>query len=374
MNCKSISQILLLSFVIASCSKSATEPDPIPSVVSGNTRPTNLAEYNLANEGLKDYFPAGTFFSIGAAIAPSSVDNADAAKLLKRHFNSLTAENVMKWSTLQPTEGTFNFTEADKIVAFAQANNMKVRGHTLCWHNQVPNWIFTNGGVTASKDLVLQRLRAHITTVMNHFKGKVYCWDVVNEAIDDGSNTYKATNWYNSCGEDYIIEAFKAARLADPSAKLFYNDYSAVSPAKRDKIYALLKKLKDQNLVDGMGMQGHWNINYPSNQLLIDALDKYKSAGVEIQVTELDVSAYTADSDPQTAFTTTIAQNQAAAYGRFFNVFRTYKGTITGITFWGVADNYSWLDNFPVAGRKNYPFLFDALYNPKQAYFTVINF
>jgi endo-1,4-beta-xylanase len=179
MNCRLIPQILLLSLVIASCSKSATEPDP--PVVSGNTRPTTLAQYNLATEGLKDYFPVGTYFSLGAAVAPSAVDNAEAAKLLKRHFNSLTAENVMKWSTLQPTEGNFNFTEADKIVAFAQANNMKVRGHTLCWHNQVPNWIFTNGTATASKDLVLQRLRTHITTVMNHFKGKVYCWDVVNE-------------------------------------------------------------------------------------------------------------------------------------------------------------------------------------------------
>jgi len=368
----SISFLLLLSLTVGACSKSATEPDP--PVVNGNTRPTNLSQYNQVTAGLKDYFPAAEYFAIGAAIAPSTVDNADAAKLLKRHFNSLTAENVMKWSTLQPTEGTFNFTDADKIVAFAQANNMKVRGHTLCWHNQVPDWIFKNGTANASKDLVLQRLRAHITAVMNHFKGKVYCWDVVNEAIDDGSNIYKATNWYNICGEDYITEAFKAARLADPSAKLFYNDYSEVNPTKRDKICDLLKKLKDQNLVDGMGMQGHWNINYPSNQLLTDALDKYKSLGIEVQVTELDVSVYTADSDPQTTYTATIAQNQAAAYGRFFNIFRTYKGTITGVTFWGVADNYSWLDNFPVAGRKNYPFLFDALYNPKQAYFTVINF
>lgn len=372
MNRISISFMLLLALTIGACSKSDKATDP--PVVAGNTRPVNLSQYNQLTAGLKDYFTAGEYFTMGAAITPATVEHADATKLLKRHFNSLTAENVMKWSTLQPTEGTFKFADADKIVAFAQANNMKVRGHTLCWHNQVPDWVFRNGTATASRDLVLQRLRTHITTVMNHFKGKVYCWDVVNEAIDDGSNIYKATNWYTICGEDYIIEAFKAARLADPAAKLFYNDYSEVNPAKRDKIYDLLKKLKAQNLVDGMGMQGHWNINYPSNQLLTDALEKYKSAGVEIQVTELDVSVYNANTDPQTTYTSGLEQNQATAYGRYFNIFRSYKGTITGITFWGVADDNSWLDNFPVAGRKNYPFLFDAAYNPKLAYFTVINF
>lgn len=360
--------LLILSIGIIACSNDD------PATVEKEKRPTNLDQYNLVSEGLKDYYKSDEYFYMGAAIKPTTVDNPDEVKLIKRHFNCLTAENVMKWSYLQPTEGTFHFDNADKIVAFAQANGMQVRGHTLCWHNQIPDWIFKDGTATASKELVLQRLRDHITTVMTHFKGKVYAWDVVNEAIDDGSGTYKATKWYSICGEDYIIEAFKAARAADPDARLFYNDYAATNATKRDKIFTLLGKLKDQNLVDGMGLQGHWNISAPSNELIIAAFDKYKSLGIELQITEFDVSVYTSDLDPQSLFTADLAMMQNIAYGRFFKLFRTYKDAITGIIFWGLADNYTWLDNFPVANRKNYPFLFDGNYDPKQGYFTVINF
>ena len=370
MKSRSYILIIMLSIGIIACSKSKSVI-PEPPV---KTRPTNLAQYNLVTEGLKDYYTSNEYFNLGAAIKPTTVDNPDEVKLLKRHFNSLTAENVMKWSTLQPTEGTFRFDDADKIVAFAQANGMQVRGHNLCWHNQVPDWIFKDGAATASKELVLQRLRTHINTVMTHFKGKVYAWDVVNEAIADGSDTYRASKWYGICGEDYIIEAFSAARLADPAVKLFYNDYSETNPTKRDKIYTLLNKLKGLNLIDGIGMQGHWNISAPSNELIIDAFDKYKSLGIDIQITEFDVSVYTSDSDSQSPYSTDLAQKQAVAYGRYFSLFRTYKNNISSITFWGLADNYTWLDNFPVTGRKNYPFLFDESYNPKQSYFTVINF
>ncbi len=228
--------------------------------------------------------------------------------------------------------------------------------------------------LTASKELVLQRLRTHITTVMTHFKGKVYAWDVVNEAIDDGSSVYRNSQWYTICGEDYIIEAFKAARAADPDAKLFYNDYTAIDPTKRDKIYDLLVKLKDQNLVDGMGLQGHWNISYPASNLIEDAFNKYKSLGVELQITEMDVSVYTSNSSPESAYTDGMALLLTNAYGRYFLAFRTYKDYITGVTFWGLADDKTWLDNFPVAGRKNYPLLFDENLDPKAAYFEVIDF
>lgn len=363
----SISLLWPIAFGIISCTRDDEQTD-----LKG--RPKNLAEYKQVTEGLKDYFTQEEYFDIGAAVNPSYFSDPAKTTLLKRHFNSLTAENQMKWSTLQPTEGSFNFTSADQIVDFAIANGMKVRGHTLCWHNQVPAWIFKDGTLTASKELVLQSLRTHITTVMTHFKGKVYAWDVVNEAIDDGSATYRASQWYTICGEDFIIEAFKAARAADPDAKLFYNDYSAIDPVKSEKIYSLLVKLKEQNLVDGIGLQGHWNIQYPSNDLIIAAFDKYKSLGLELQITELDVSVYTSNSDPESLYTANLAQKQASAYGRFFAAFRNYKSSITSVTFWGLADNNTWLDNFPVSGRKNYPLLFDGNYNPKQAYFTIINF
>lgn len=373
----SYKQLLFLLFLLIFISCSKKNDDIIPEQEEEkeeNTRPKNLAEYNATSEGLKDYYIPGQFFYIGAAIEPSATTNASDVELMKRHFNSLTAENAMKWSELQPAEGNFNFTQADKIIGFAQANGMKVRGHTLCWHNQVPDWVFKDGSQEASKELVLERLRTHITTVMEHFKGKVYVWDVVNEAIDDGGSHYKNTNWYRICGEDYIFEAFKTARKVDPEAKLFYNDYSATTAAKRDKIYALLGKLKNQNLVDGIGMQGHWNIETPSSSHITTAFDLYKSLGIEIQITELDVSVYLSNSDVQSDYTTEMAAKQANAYKRFFKLFRDYKNDITSVTFWGLADNHTWLDNFPVSNRKNYPFLFDTSYNPKSAYFSVIDF
>jgi endo-1,4-beta-xylanase len=360
--------LLSVSFIGAtSCKKD--EPN-----VDENKLQKKIDEYNQSDEGLKDYYTPDDYFYMGVAISSSFIDNQEKVILIKRHFNSLTADNDMKWSNLQPTEGTFTFTNADKIVSFAQANGMKVRGHCLLWHNQIPSWIFKDGQATASKELVLKRLRTHITTVVSHFRGKVYAWDVVNEAIDDGESTYRASQWYTICGEDYIFEAFRAAREADPDAKLFYNDYSEVNATKRDKIYDLLVKLDAENLVDGIGMQGHWNVDYPSNSLLIDALEKYSSLELEIQITELDVSVYTSNNAPESAYTSDIALKQALSYDRFFSAFRDYKDDITSITFWGLADDYSWLDNFPVAGRKNYPFLFDENYEPKDAYFKVIDF
>ena len=359
--------LLIFSSGLISCTKSDTPADL-------DHRPENIAEYNRVTEGLKDYYTGIEYFDIGAAVNPAYFNNTDKARLLKRHFNSLTAENEMKWSSVEPAEGNFTFADADKIVAFAQASNMKVRGHTLCWHNQLPSWVFKDGDATASKELVLKRLRDHITTVMTHFKGKVYAWDVVNEAIDDGSLIYRTSQWYTICGEEFITEAFKAARAADPGAKLFYNDYSAINPAKRDKIYDLLVKLKSQNLVDGVGLQGHWNIEYPSADLIIAAFDKYSSLGLELQITEFDVSVYTSNSDQESAYTSELSKKQAVAYGAFFETFRSYKNDITGITFWGLADDHTWLDNFPVAGRKNYPLLFDEILDPKPAYFEVIDF
>jgi len=359
----------IAAIFLPACDKNGDGPDD-----PGKGRPKNLEEYNQVTEGLKDYYTDDGYFDIGVAISPESVDNPADTALIKRHFSSLTADNAMKWSTLQPVEGTFRFQYADKIVAFAEANGMKVRGHVLCWHQQIPDWIFRENGTLASREKVLERLRTHIITVMTHFKGRISAWDVVNEAIDDGGNFYRASNWYNICGEEYIFEAFRVARATDPDALLFYNDYTAIDPVKRDKIYALLQLLQVENLVDGVGMQGHWNIDYPSNALIIDAINKYKSLGIEIHITEMDVSVYTSNSDPESPYTTDLQSRQRTAYSRFFSAFRMYKENVTSVTFWGLTDGHSWLNNWPVAGRKNYPLLFDDDYNPKEAYFAIIDF
>jgi endo-1,4-beta-xylanase len=280
-------------------------------------------------------------------------------------MNSLTAENAMKWSSIEPTEGSFNWTGADRIVDFASNNGMKVRGHTLCWHQQIPAWIFQDDGATASKELVLQRLRYHISEVVGRYKGKVYAWDVVNEAIDDGGG-YRNTTWYAICGKDYIFEAFRAAREADPEAKLFYNDYNATSPQKRGSIVNLLSELQEQELVDGMGIQGHWSLDYPSTNNIKDALNSYSFLGLDLQITELDVSTGTADE-----YTTEIEQKQVNDYTRYFELFREYKEEISSVTFWGLTDAHSW-KNQP--GSPDFPLLFNGDYSPKAPYFAIIDF
>ncbi len=371
MNLKLLLYFFLISVVLAitSCgNKNGTDPGDKP------RRPLNLNDYRLTTDGLKDYFVKDNIFDIGVAIEPSALDNPLSVELIKRHFNTITAENAMKWDAMQPTEGNFRWTNADRIVDFALANGMKVRGHTLIWHNQTPSWVFQSGGVAVSREVLLHRLRNHVNTVVSRYRGKVYAWDVVNEVIDDGSGFYRGSPWFNILGEDFIFEAFRAARAADPNAKLFYNDYRETDPTKREKIFQLISRLKAQGLIDGMGMQGHYNIDWPSTDHLTDAINRYASLGLEIHITELDVSIYTSQSAPTQAFTNEIALRQRATYARFFGVFRRHKSSITNVTFWGVHDGGSWLNNWPVAGRTDHPLLFDRNHNPKEAYFGVINF
>lgn len=364
---KNIFSLIFVCF-ITSCSTSGGEDNPITPPIEPpieNNRPKNLEDYNQTSDGLKSYFFDDGYFDVGVAIEPHSTDKSEEVKLIKRHFNSITAENAMKWSSIQPTEGVFTWENADKIVAFAIANNIKVRGHTLCWHRQVPDWVFVENEETASKEKVLERLRNHIAAVVEHFNGKVYAWDVLNEAVDDGG-AYRNSLWYSICGEDYILEAFKAARDADPDAKLFYNDYNATFPIKRDKILELLEKLQSEGYIDGMGLQGHWNLNEPYVGKITDALDLYSALGLDLQITELDISTGSSKE-----YTSDIEQKQRSAYSRYFEIFREYKNYISSVTFWGLSDEHSW-KNEP--NSPDFPLLFKGDYNPKGPYFSMIDF
>ena len=189
--------------ILISCEK--PEADDPTDQGDENNRPKNLEDYNATSDGLRDYFAEDGYFDIGVAIEPRVLDVTEEVDLIIRHMNSLTAENAMKWSSIEPFEGSFNWTGADRIVDFASINGMKVRGHTLCWHNQVPDWIFQDNGSTASKELVLERLRNHISAVVGRYKGKVYAWDVVNEAIDDGGG-YRNNTWYAICGKIIFLK------------------------------------------------------------------------------------------------------------------------------------------------------------------------
>jgi endo-1,4-beta-xylanase len=331
--------------------------------------------------GLKDYYQ--NFFPIGVAIAPSHVSGEETS-LIVREFNSVTAENAMKMGPIHPEENRYEFTGADAIVNFAIANNLKVRGHTLCWHNQTPPWLFVDAsGKNVSKEVLLNRLKAHIQTVVSRYKGKIYAWDVVNEVIsDDADKIYRDSKWFEICGDEFIARAFEFAHEADPNAILFYNDYNTENPAKREKIFGLVKKLRDANVpIHAIGIQGHWSIFSPSESELRETLVKFSSLGVKLQVTELDVSVYPGEGErrvaqpgePQT-FTPEMEQKQIEQYKMFFRLFREYRNSITGVTFWNVSDKHSWLDNFPVRGRKNFPLLFDQQLNRKKAYLEVVKF
>jgi endo-1,4-beta-xylanase len=332
-------------------------------------------------KGLKDFYQ--NYFPIGVAVSPQALKGPE-AELIKKHFNSVTAENAMKTGPIHPEENRYNWEPADLIVSFAKANGMKMRGHTLCWHNQNPNWLFRNAkGDTITKDVLLKRLKEHITTVVTRYKGTIYAWDVVNEAVDDNNNKFlRESAWYKICGEEYIAKAFEYAHEADPNAKLFYNDYATEDPGKRERIYQLVKKLVEAKVpIHGVGLQGHWSIYEPTDEAIEKSIEKFSALGLDVQITELDVSVYPLEHsrrerrpDDIDTFTTAMDEKQITQYRMLFKVFRDHKEAITGVTFWNVSDKHSWLDSFPVSGRKNYPLLFDQQLQPKKAYWGVITF
>lgn len=345
------------------------------------TQAQNLSSID-STKGLKDYYQS--YFPIGVAVSTRALKTDEGAFIL-RHFNSLTAENAMKMGNIHPKKNEYYWKAADSIVAFAERKGLKLRGHTLLWHKQTPNWLFVdNNGSEVSKDVLLQRLKDHITTVVNRYKGKVYAWDVVNEAISDVPGEYlRNTAWLKIIGEEYITKAFQWAHEADPRALLFYNDYNETNPVKREKIYRLVKSLKDAGVpVHGIGLQGHWSINEPSGGQLDSTIKRFAELGLKIQITELDVSVYSKDhdgrerrpEDANTVFTEEREKKQLEVYKMSFDIFRKYRDVISGVTFWNISDRHSWLDNFPVRGRKDYPLLFDKNLNPKKVYWEIVDF
>jgi len=331
-------------------------------------------------KGLKDYYKK--YFTIGVAVSPRSL-KTDEAQLIIKEFNSMTPENAMKMGPIHPKENEYYWKDADSIAAFAIRNGMKLRGHNLCWHNQTPRWLFIDdAGKPVSKEVLLQRLKDHITTVVKRYKGTIYAWDVVNEAISDKPDEYlRNSEWYKICGEEYIAKAFQYAHEADPEALLFYNDYNEISPVKREKIFRLVKSLKDAGIpIDGVGLQGHWAINEPTPEQLESTIKRFADLGLNIQITELDISVYPKEHDARerkledanSAFTTEKENAQIEKYKMCFETFKKYKNNISSVTFWNISDRSSWLDNFPVRNRKDYPLLFDKDLKPKKAYWEVV--
>jgi endo-1,4-beta-xylanase len=325
------------------------------------------------SEAYKDYF------KVGAAVRVEDLQGVH-GKLLKKHFNSLTAENAMKFGEIQPIEGKYDFDKTDKMKEFALNNNMKMRGHTFVWHNQTPDWLFVNkNGNQASKELLLERLKQHIKILVNRYGDVIYAWDVVNEAIEDKrGEQYRDTTWRRILGEDYIKTVFEIAKQETKEAALYYNDYNNEFPDKLDKSYIMLKDLISKGTpIDGVGIQAHWNIT--DNNLidnLRNAIEKYASLGLKIQVTELDVSMFNFENRRTDLLepTSEILYMQEEMYNNIFRTFREYKEVLNSVTFWGISDMYTWKDNFPVHGRKDWPMLFDVNGKPKASFNRVVNF
>lgn len=314
------------------------------------------------------------YFKIGVAIPYKVLTNPTEMQMVSKHFNSITAENEMKPDAIQKTEGNFDFSKADEYVNYVQANNKVIRGHTLVWHQQVPNWFFyeSDGKTLVSKDTLLQRMKTHIQTIVSRYKGKVYAWDVVNEAIDPSQpDGYRRSNWYNIAGPEYIEKAFIYAHEADPDAKLFYNDYNTEDPKKRQFIYEMVKSLKEKGVpIDGIGLQCHINIDSPTVSEIEKTIQLFSSIpGIEIHITELDMSVY---SDSSTNYATPPSEvliKQAYRYKEIFDMLKKYKNVVTNVTFWGLKDDYSWLNS----SRNNYPLLFDKNYQSKYAYWAIVS-
>lgn len=328
-------------------------------------------------KGLKDFYK--DYFLIGVAVAPNNLEG-DEGELIKKHFNSLTAENVMKPALIHPQEDTYNWGPADQIVEWAEANGLKMRGHTLCWHGQTGAWMFVDSlGKPASKELALKRLEDHIKTVVSHYKGRIYAWDVLNEVITDNDTAkspYRMTPWLRLCGEEYIAKIFQWAHEADPDAILVYNDYNTENPGKRDRIYTMVKGLLDAGVpVHAIGMQAHDELGNPTEENLRATIDKFSSLGLQLQVTELDISIYADRNDTiGVGFTPEREQKQIDLYKMEFNVYREKKDVIKGVTFWNVSDRRSWRDSRRGPQGKVYPLLFDENLKPKKAFWEVVKF
>ena len=343
---------------------------------------------------LKDAFKKD--FPIGVAINQNQFTRQDTngAALITSQFNAISPENVLKWEKVHPQPGTngYDFAPGDAYVAFGEEHHMLIVGHTLVWHSQTPRWVFQgengrwlSGTNAADRELLLQRMRDHIQTVVGHYKGRIKIWDVVNEALNDSrsendTNILRQTSpWVRVLGMDFIVKAFAYAHEADPDAILRYNDYSIENPAKRQRLITLIKYLQSQNVpVTAIGSQTHANLIWPEPALEDDFLTEVSGLGLPVHITELDVNGSQAGQRSQSADiaenapadgggqpVASVQEKLAQQYGDLFKIFLKHRDTVRLVTFWGVTDTDSWR-------RNGNPLLFDGNWQPKLAFRAVI--
>jgi len=350
------------------------------------TMGANTGFAQCGETGLKDAYK--DYFSIGVAVNMRNISNPEQIAIIKKDFNSITAENDMKPQPTEPAYGQFNWENADKIANFCRSNGIKLRGHCLMWHAQIGEWMYKDEkGDLVSKEKLFQNMKHHITAIVERYKDVIYAWDVVNEAISDGGwqggrrgmgehpSPYRNSPLYQIAGDEFIKKAFIYAREADPNVLLFYNDYNAADPGKRDRIYNMVKSMKEEGVpIDGIGMQGHYNVYGPSMEDVDTALTKYSTIVKHIHITELDIRAnqemggqlnFSRDGGNISQVVKTLQEDQ---YARLFKVLRKHKDVVDNVTFWNLSDRDSWL------GARNYPLPYDENYKAKRVYSIIKDF
>ncbi len=325
-------------------------------------------------------------FGIGTALSSEQIEEKDpkAAILIPQQFNMATPENIMKAEIIHPQWGTYNFDMADKMVAYCEKNGIKVNAHTLIWHSQLPGFVRRIQSVDSFRTF----FKDHISTVAGRYDGKVYSWDVVNEALNE-DGTMRKSVFLQKLGDDFVTEAFRTAQAAAPNTQLYYNDYNNEQPAKRAGCIALIKKIQAAGVrIDGVGIQGHWHLGSVPLKEIEQSILEYSALGIKVMFTELDLEVLPRNfqgadvnqrmkEDPSmnpyvNGLPDSVQQKLAADYAALFTLFEKYKDNVSRVTFWGVNDGQSWLNGWPVRGRTNYPLLFDRNFLPKPAFYAVI--
>jgi endo-1,4-beta-xylanase len=331
---------------------------------------------------------------IGAALNRRQIEGGDPVSLgiVTRQFNSISPENILKWGAVHPDPERYVFEPVDKYVALAKENDLAAIGHVLVWHQQTPGWVFAGeAGGRPGRDTLLSRMRAHIQTVVGRYRGRIHGWDVVNEALED-DGTLRRSPWLEAIGPDYVAKAFEYAHAADPAAELYYNDFNLWKPAKREAAIRLVRELRAGGLrVDGVGEQAHWGVGEPPLGEIEETISAIASGtGVKVLLTELDVDVLPRDPDMWGAdlskkqkirATTNVYPDGlpdeqqrllARRYADIFALVLKHRREVSRVTLWGVTDAQSWLNNFPIPGRVNYPLLWDRQGQPKRAFDAVV--
>jgi len=335
-------------------------------------------------ERLKDIFADS--FHIGVAVNAWQVNSSDekVASLIANQFNSLSPENGLKWERVHPEPDRYDFKFGDDYVALGEKIGAFTVGHCLVWHQQTPKWVFqAENNEPLDKETLISRMEDHIEKVAGRYKGKIHGWDVVNEAFNE-DGTYRESNWYKIAGNDFMKAAFRKAHEVDPDAELYYNDYNVWKASKRQGILQFAKEMVAEGIrVDAIGMQGHYQLDSPTLDEIEQGIIDIHEAGFKVMITELDVDVLprpqrAEGADLNMNFANSAEYNPykdgispegeaklAARYAEIFALYEKHKDKITRVTFWGLGDGSSWLNNFPVRGRTNYPLLFDRNLEPK---------